>query len=466
MSTQHTIDTVATILNVSEQRVRTLCREGILRAHKIGVSWLIDEKSLDEYQAKAQKRIGEDHPIYRAHGSQPIGLSFFTGAMGLDLGLERAGIELRLACEIDKYSRQTIALNRPQAALIGDIHQYSADEILHYAGLSRSDDLDLIIGGPPCQAFSTAGKRNGFNDQRGNVFLRYLDIALDLRPKFIVIENVRGLLSSPMNHRPHHLRGEAFPPLSFDELAGGALYFVLQLIEQAGYGVSFQLYNAANFGSPQIRERVVIICSRDGKRPPFLSPTHAENGDYGLAPWKTFREATHGIETHHHINFPEKRLTFYRLLKEGQNWRALPAELQETALGKAYHSGGGKTGFLRRLHWDKPAPTLVTHPAMPATDLAHPVEDRPLSVEEYKRLQEFPDDWEFAGPLLEQYRQIGNAVPMSLGLAIGTLVMTLLRNESPTAPPVDFPYSRYRHTTDEAWKKRFLQQTEQEQVVQ
>jgi DNA (cytosine-5)-methyltransferase 1 len=268
-----------------------------------------------------------------------------------------------------------------------------------------------------------------------------------------------------MSHRPHHLRGLGFPDLTLDELPGGALHFILSVIQQAGYAYTFNLYNAANFGSPQVRERVVIVCSRDGKKAPYLPPTHSETGAHGLHRWKTFREATSDIREHHHINFPEKRLMYYRMLKEGQNWRSLPDDLQKEALGNAYFAGGGKTGFLRRLSWDKPAPTLVTHPAMPATDLAHPEEDRPLSIEEYKRLQEFPDDWQVAGPLIEQYRQIGNAVPVSLGTAIGKLILQLLRDEPVESIP-GFRYSRYRHTSDSEWLTGFLNNSKKTTVVQ
>ena len=219
----------------------------------------------------------ENHRSYSIRKNMPIVLSFFSGAMGLDQGLEQVGFEIRLACEVDKYCRQTIAINKPNIALIGDIKNYSADDILSYAGLTRNDDIDLIVGGPPCQAFSTAGKRNGFNDERGNAFLTYLNISLNIKPKYLVIENVRGLLSCPMQHRPHEMRGSDFPDLTLDELPGGALNFVISIIKKSGYGFSFNLYNSANFGTPQKRERIVIICSRDGDKPPFLVPTHSEN---------------------------------------------------------------------------------------------------------------------------------------------------------------------------------------------
>ncbi len=389
-----------------------------------------------------------------ANSRKPIALSFFSGAMGLDLGIEHAGFEVRLACEFDKACQQTIRLNKPQLPLIGDINDYTSREILTHAGLTAKDEVDLIFGGPPCQAFSTAGKRNGFNDTRGNVFCTYLKLAFEIRPRYLVIENVRGLLSCPMQHRPHEMRGDGYPDLSLDELRGGALNFVLNTIHKAGYAYSFNLYNAANFGCPQIRERVVIVCARDGEKPPYLTPTHSETGEHGLPPWRTFREATQNIPKHTHIDFPEKRLVYYRMLKAGENWRSLPEKIQREALGKSFFAGGGKTGFLRRLAWDKPAPTLVTHPAMPATDLAHPEEDRPLSVEEYRRLQEFPDNWQFSGSILEQYRQIGNAVPVNLGCAIGKLIHSLLNEQKIVLLP-DFHYSRYQNTSETEWLAEF-----------
>jgi len=379
-------------------------------------------------------------------------LSFFSGAMGLDLGLERAGIETILACEFDKWSRKTIEVNRPDLPLLGDIWNYDAAEIRILAGLSLDDDIDLVVGGPPCQAFSTAGARRGFEDDRGNVFLHYIDIALALRPKFIVIENVRGLLSAPMKHRPHSLRGGSFPELSNDEAPGGALAFVLHLLRAGGYEVSFNLYNAANFGTPQTRERVILVCSRDGQKVQHLSPTHSETPNGRLKPWRTFREAVSGLEDveQHHLDFPEDRLRFYRLLKPGQYWKHLPDDLQREALGNSYFSGGGKTGFFRRLAWDRPSPTLVTHPAMPATDLAHPEEDRPLSIEEYKRIQEFPDDWALQGPLVQQYKQVGNAVPASLGEALGRVLVAHLDGKSLRIPD-GFRFSRYRGTDENTW---------------
>ncbi len=454
MSTQISATEAAQRLSISVQRVRTLCRTGELSAAKVGNTWLIDAESVAKHGLLTSHVIAEDHAAYHVNHNKPIALSFFSGAMGLDLGIEKSGFSIRSACEVDKFCRQTIAYNRPDIALLSDINAYDADDIRRAAGLQDDEEIDLIVGGPPCQAFSTAGKRQGFNDDRGNVFLKYLELCIELRPKYFVIENVRGLLSCPLAHRPHDQRGEGFPDLNEDELKGGALNFVLHRIEQSGYSYSFNLYNAANFGTPQIRERVIIICSRDGKRPPFLMPTHSEDGSYGLPQWNNLRTSINNISEHQHINFPEKRLKYYRLLKSGQNWRNLPIDLQKEAIGKSYYSGGGKTGFLRRLAWDRPSPTLVTHPAMPATDLAHPVEDRPLSIQEYKRIQEFPDDWQLAGPLVQQYKQVGNAVPLGLGYAVGKLIMNLIHNVE-CIVPTEFKFSRYKKTMDTEWKQLF-----------
>ncbi|HEB73378.1 MAG TPA: DNA cytosine methyltransferase [Nitrospirae bacterium] len=458
MSTLLCVKDAALRLCISEQHVRTLCRAGVLEAKKVGNSWVIEEPYVKRYGLHTAHMVAEDHPAYGVNKknikSKPIALSFFSGAMGLDLGIEKAGFDIRLACEVDKFCRQTIALNRPNIALLGDINNYSEKDILEASALKKTDEIDLIAGGPPCQAFSTAGKRKAFNDDRGNVFLKYIDLAIKLNPKFIVIENVRGLLSCPMDHRPHDQRGPEFPDLSEDELKGGALSFVLKALKSSGYSYSFNLYNSANFGTPQARERVIIICARNSISVPFLVPTHSANGEFGLPKWKTFKQATSGIKEHAHLNFPEKRLRYYKLLKSGENWRNLAPKLQKEALGKSYYAGGGKTGFLRRLAWDKPSPTLVTHPAMPATDLAHPVEDRPLSIQEYKMIQEFPDKWKIAGPLIEQYKQVGNAVPRSLGLAVGKLIQDLLGLKAVPRYPL-FNYSRYKNTSNVEWEQEF-----------
>lgn len=447
-----TIKEAAIILDISPQRVRTLCRSGeVLVARQSGKVWLIDEKSVFALKNKNETK---DEKCKVSH-KKPIALSFFSGAMGLDIGLEMAGFNTLLASEIDKSARKTIKANKPDIALIGNINDYTSQQIMEHAGLKLGDEVDLIMGGPPCQAFSTAGKRKGLHDERGNVFLKYLDVIFDIRPKYFVIENVRGLLSAPLEHRPHSERGDDFPPLKSEEKSGGVLSYIFRMIKANGYSCSFELYNAANFGVPQSRERVVIMCARNGERIPYLEPTHSQTGEFGLPSWKTFAEAVEGLsdKSHTHLEFPEKRKKYYELLGPGQYWKNLPLELQMEALGNAFFSGGGKTGFLRRLAWDKPSPTLVTHPAMPATDLAHPEKIRPLSIEEYKRIQQFPEEWKLEGKLIDMYKQLGNAVPIGLGFAIGK---HLLNFDAGIASKeyLGFKYSRYKNTSDLALIKK------------
>lgn len=445
----------ADVIGVSEQRVRTLLRSGAIEGRQMGKQWITTEAAVKIYLSEGATPPPVDRAYNRVGPLPKIkALSFFSGAMGLDQGLEKAGIHLLLACELDKTCRRTITENRPDMALLGDIWEYDAAQIREAATLSPDDDIDVIVGGPPCQAFSTAGARRGFKDERGNAFLRYVNLVLELRPRFAVIENVRGLLSAPMMHTPHSERGPDWIP-DPEECPGGALMHVLGMLRAGGYGVSFNLYNSANFGVPQSRERVILICSRDGETLPHLVPTHSQDGSFGLPKWRSLREALKGIDpkTGDHAEFPEDRLRFYRMLAPGQYWKHLPKALHREALGKSLDSGGGKTGFLRRLDWDKPSCTLVTSPTMPATDIAHPVEDRPLSVQEYARIQQFPDNWIVCGSTVDRYKQIGNAVPVGLGEAVGRAILAHIEGRD-VQPPPGFRFSRYKKTDEVSWEEQ------------
>jgi DNA (cytosine-5)-methyltransferase 1 len=450
-----TVSDVAKQLKVTEQYVRTLLRKGELQAEMVGKQWIIQPEAVEKY-IKDNNIVIEPDDRPNKSGKLPdiIALSFFSGAMGLDIGLRKGGIEPILACEIEKHCRMTISANNPDIALIGDINKYSADKILEFAGIPKGRKVDVIVGGPPCQAFSSAGARRGLYDERGNVFLTFIDRIVEIQPTYAVIENVRGLLSSEFPYSDE-LTLEECIEAGIEPIKGGALLHILRRLREVGYSISFELYNAANFGTPQIRERLIMIAYHGDEKVGYLTPTHSENGEYGLPKWNTLRSALNQLLTdveHHYVEFPEKRLKYYRMLTEGQNWRDLPEDVQKEAMGKSYYLGGGKTGFLRRLAFDKPSPTLVTHPAMPATDLCHPVEDRPLSVEEYKVIQGFPLDWKICGSILEQYKQIGNAVPIKLGEAIAKKILDHM-NGKQIEIPVGFRFSRYINTDEVSWEK-------------
>ena len=430
---------VAKKLKVTVQSVRLLIKNGMLNAERVGNQWLTSIEDLNEYIEKNDVVIEpDDHERLSDDIPEIVALSFFSGAMGLDIGMKNGGIDALLACEFNKACRMTIAKNKPEIGLIGDITDFTAEEILKMAKIPEGRKVDVIFGGPPCQAFSTAGNRKAFDDERGNV----LSIISEIKPTYVVIENVRGLLSTPFKYKDIE-----------EPIKGGAMMIILDKLKEIGYTVSFNLYNAAYFGAPQIRERVVIIGKLGGGKVSYLQPTHNEEGTDGLKAWRTLRDAFDdnlpmNVE-HHFIEFPEKKLKYYRILKEGQYWKDLPLDLQKEALGKSFYLGGGKTGFLRRLSYSRPSPTLVTNPTMPATDLAHPTEDRPLSVEEYKSIQEFPESWKVCGGILDQYKQIGNAVPVKLGEAIAKTIiddMNGIKYEN-----TGFSYSRYKNTDEISW---------------
>lgn len=438
-----TIQEVAEKLKVTPQYARKLIKEEKLIATKIGKQWVVKYEDLERYIENFDVVIEpDDHERLSLEIPSIVALSFFSGAMGLDIGMKNGGIKALLACEFNKYCRMTIAENDPEIALIGDINKYEPEDILRFARIPTGRKVDVIFGGPPCQAFSTAGARRALDDERGNVFLRYIEVVEKIRPTYVVIENVRGLLSAPYPYKDIK-----------DPIKGGALCVILDRLKEAGYTISFELYNAANFGAPQIRERVVMIGKLGSQKVHYLSPTHDEKERFELLPWVTLREAVADIEDkpHHYVMFPEKRLKFYRMLKEGQYWKDLPKEVLEEAMGATLKLDGGKTGFYRRVSFDRPSPTLVTDPTMPATDLCHPTEDRPLSVEEYSRIQGFPDDWKICGPINEQYKQIGNAVPIKLGEAIAQTIIADMHNEK--LPHYDgYAYSRYKNTSDITWR--------------
>lgn len=353
-------------------------------------------------------------------------VSLFSGALGLDLGLELAGFRTRVTVEINESAIKTIKENRPKLPTIElPIQNIRTEEILNRAGLS-STEVTLVAGGPSCQSFSTAGKRGSVRDPRGALFRDYCRVIREIKPRFFVMENVKGILSAAIKHRPLNERGPGFPSLAPEEELGSAFKVILNELSSLGYDIVYGLLNAADYGTPQSRQRIVIIGSRDGEEISLPKPTHSYNGKNGTEKWVTLKKALKGIKPKEWIDLSAEKISYLKLLGPGQNWTSLPKKLQAEALGGAYHSWGGRTGFYRRLAWDKPSPSLTTEPTGKATLLCHPIQDRPLSVEEYARIQEFPDDYVFMGSIKQKYVLIGNAVPLSLGKAIGMMLINTM----------------------------------------
>jgi len=365
---------------------------------------------------------------------KPAFLSLFSGAMGLDLGLESAGIKNVGCLELDKWACKTIRKNRPDLPLVeDDIRNWSGAKLLKKF---NAYDIQLVCGGPPCPSFSTAGRRQSFGDPRGEVMFDFLRVINEIRPPFFIMENVRGILSAAIKHVPLSERSSKGKSFTAAEQKGSVLRLLKEEFGKMHYTVTVELVNAADYGVPQKRERVVFIGSRDGFQVSMPPPMFVSSGDMFTPRWRTLADALAGL---HEVSpeimpFSAARAKYLRMLKEGQNWRNLPKDILREAMGGAYASGGGKVGFYRRLSFDRPSPTVSTSPVQKSTCLCHPTELRPLSVREYARIQQFPDDWIFEGSIAEKYRQIGNAVPVGLGHQIGRSILKYIVNYENLTP--------------------------------
>lgn len=338
-------------------------------------------------------------------------VSLFSGGMGLDIGLMEAGIDIVIGQDFDEPCVNTIEMNGHKA-LLGDIREIAPETMLELSGMKKGEPF-LVCGGPPCQPFSTAGKRGGFNDPRGSLFMDFLRMVDGIQPRFFVMENVKGLRSTPLKDE------------GGNETDTMVLDIILEEMKKLGYRVVYGLLDAVHYGVPEFRERMIFIGSRDHENVFLPIPSHFQMHQNPEYRWKTIDAVIRDLEdTPGECDaFSEERLRYLRMVPEGGNWKSLPPEVQKTAMGGAYNSGGGKVGFYRRLSYSQPAPTLVTSPVQKATMLCHPTKDRPLSVREYARIQQFPDDWKFIGTASDKYKQIGNAVPCGLAEAVGKAVI-------------------------------------------
>lgn len=353
-------------------------------------------------------------------------ISLFSGAMGLDIGLGQAGLNVVIGQDFDPLCVKTMQANHHRV-IGGDIRGLEAEDLLSMTGMNVGEPF-LICGGPPCQPFSTAGKRLGILDPRGSLFMDFIRMIDYIRPRFFVMENVKGIMSSPLKHLPTEEQDKTDPK----QQSGTVLGVILSEFNKLGYRTVYGVLDAVNYGVPQFRERFVLIGSRDNEEIFLPFPTHFQMHQDSNYRWKTVGEAISNLENEFGecAKLTPERKKYLQMIPEGGNWRDLPKDIIPIAMGGAYKSGGGKVGFYRRLSYSQPAPTITTSPAQKATMLCHPKQDRPLSVKEYARIQQFPDDWVFAGTTAAKYKQIGNAVPIGLAKAIGEAVMTTANKTS------------------------------------
>ena len=346
-------------------------------------------------------------------------ISLFSGAMGLDIGLGLAGLNVAIGQDFEPACVDTIKANGHEV-IGGDIREIQPQSLLDKTGLNVGEPF-MICGGPPCQPFSTAGKRLGINDPRGSLFMDFIRMIDYIRPRFFVMENVKGIMSAPLKHVP----GSTKDPDDPEQKLGTVLDVILSEFNKLGYKTVYGILDAVNYGVPQFRERFVLIGSRDHEGIFLPLPTHFQMHQNPEYRWKTVGEAVRDIEHEDGEcgSLTPERKKYLKMVPEGGNWRNLPEDVVKAAMGGAFESGGGKVGFYRRLSYDQPAPTITTAPAQKATMLCHPVKDRPLSVHEYARLQQFPEEWIFTGTTAAKYKQIGNAVPVGLAKAIGEAVI-------------------------------------------
>lgn len=320
-------------------------------------------------------------------------IDLFAGAGGTALGFHNAGIHHVMLNENDPRDVETLRINSDAhnfgwGIVAGDVRE------LNFSGYS----VDVIQAGFPCQAFSYAGKRMGFADTRGTLFFEFARAVEKIRPKIAVGENVRGL-------EKHDGRR--------------TLATMLNTFDELGYNVSYRILEAQRFDVPQKRQRLIMIAVRNDLSLPIIFPRGKSNTI-------TLRDAITNCPASNRVEYSETRRKVMELVPEGGCWRDLPENVARDYMGVAYDSSGGRTGYARRLSWDKPAPTLLCSPLHKQTSFCHPEETRPLTVREYARLQTFPDDWVFAGNIMQQYKQIGNAVPVNLGYHIGRAVLASL----------------------------------------
>jgi DNA (cytosine-5)-methyltransferase 1 len=402
MSQRYTIQQASDILSVTPQTLRRWDKDGRLRARRHA------ENNYRYYELDQLEALqpSEDHnadatTVVPLRPYQSIEL--FAGAGGMALGMERAGIEHLLLNDFDKYATQTLRRNRPEWNVVhGDVAQI---DFRPFHGM-----VDVLTGGFPCQAFSYAGKKRGLEDTRGTLFYEFARALQESQPAVFLAENVRGLLS--------HDKGRT-------------LETMIEVFESMGYHVlEPRVLKAIHYRVPQKRERLFIV----GIKKAYAAQVRFQ-WPKAHAKIYTLKDALKkgelydtDVPTSQGQTYPQKKYNVLAKVPPGGYWRDLPVEMQKEYMMKSYYLGGGKTGIARRISWDEPCLTLTCSPAQKQTERCHPEETRPFQVREYARIQTFPDTWIFEGSTTQQYKQIGNAVPVNLAHALGLALVQVLND--------------------------------------
>ena len=327
---------------------------------------------------------------------KPTTIELFAGAGGLALGIEKAGFDTISLIEVDKDAADTLKCNRPNWNVIcDDIANISCLDLEEYFGVKKGE-LDLLSGGAPCQSFSYAGKRLGLEDARGTLFYHYAMFLEKLQPKMFMFENVKGLLT--------HDKGRTYQT-------------ILDIFEKAGYTITksqIKVLNAWDYGVAQKRERLITIGIRNdlADKIKFEFPI-----PHKYKP--VLRDILLDCPKSEGTPYSEYKKKIFELVPPGGYWRDIPEDIAKEYMKSCWYMEGGRTGILRRLSLEEPSLAVLTSPSQKQTDRCHPLEARPFTVRENARCQSFPDDWQFCGSVGQQYKQVGNAVPVNLAYEIG-----------------------------------------------
>lgn len=376
-------------------------------------------------------------------------IDLFCGSGGLSQGFRQAGYDVRLGLDFDEAAIETYQRNLDGAVgLAKSVEDVNADDLLDAAGLTS---VDVVIGGPSCQGYSTHGRRSGWvreDDPRNFLYLHYARLLADLQPDVFVMENVPGLMY-------------------FDAGAFGKM--VISEFERAGYRLEHKLMLAADYGVPQLRKRLLIVGTKRAERFRFPKATHmgayrrdaielwdkrrrekfphlkphlsvwdaisdlppvtagggSEVSRYTTEPQTDYQRLIRGTESvlydHQAMPLPDVHLQLVRHVAEGQTWREIPPELLPERFKKIRRTDS--TNLFARLDRSRPAYTITTQAYNVTTGCyTHPTQDRAITAREAARAQSFPDSYRFLGGLTSKFAQIGNAVPPLLAEAMADAV--------------------------------------------